>query len=437
MEYWVEGVTHRGEGVIHMEGKVCFVPWALPGELIAAEVTQSKKSYARGRLGAIIEASPQRAEPWCPLFYACGGCVWQHVTYAQQLAYKRQTVAEQLRRIAHIEAEVAPVIGMENPRHYRNKVTWQVGRGKDDVGLGFFRADSHEMLPFCACGIIPPLMNEIGGWLNERVSVAGLGGGDQVVLRQSNVDGSLLLLLPREPSDGDFLPALRARFPEIASVCVMDGGKLRAVFGPGWQLQALAGCRYRIGATGFLQVNSVQADKLYAVILSMVGEGASFDILEAYCGSGTISCMLARAGHRVCGVEYNAAAVADADFNVALNGLAPECCIFYCGACEDLLSGIRNPWRAADAKGAPGGFDVVILDPPRAGCHPASLEAITDQAPPRIIYVSCDPATLARDLARFCAAGYQVDAVQPVDMFPHTAHVETVVALEQTRDSKI
>lgn len=426
MKYRVEGITQRGEGVIRMEGKVCFVPWALPGELIEAELTESKKHYARGRLLAIAEPSPQRAEPWCPYFYACGGCAWQHVTYEYQLALKRQIVAERLQRIAHIEAAVAPVIGMQHPRHYRNKVTWQVGGAGDAVGLGFFRPESHDILSFGDCGIIPPPMNEVGRWLHERARAAGLSAGQQVVLRRSNVDGSLLLLLPGAPRDHDFLPELTARFPAIASVCMMESGEARALTGPGWQLQALAGCRYRVAATSFFQVNSEQADKLYDVIRSLAGTERPLDILEAYCGVGAISCMLVKAGHRVCGVEYAAAAVEDAACNLALNGLAAENGIFHAGACEVLLSDLDNPWAEASK-----GFDLVLLDPPRAGCHPAVIKAVTAQAAPRVIYVSCDPATLARDLARLNAAGYRIDTVQPVDMFPHTAHVECVVLLSK------
>ena len=418
MHYRVDGISHRGEGVVRIEGKACFVPFAIPGETIALDITEEHQNYLRGELREIIEAFPQRCVPPCPHFYQCGGCDWQHLDYSRQLDFKREIIVQQMKRIAKMEAEVKPVIGMESPWHYRNKVSWNCDHLDDGtLALGYYRRNRQALIPLQDCRIIPTVMLAIGKWLNDHIEDCGLAAGDRVELRQSNVDDSLLMVIVGQPDEAFLLAYLPNAFSQLSSICIATGEIHYAILGDPWQMQDLAGCSFRISADSFFQVNSTQAEALYHEVAALIAVQPPLRIIDAYCGAGTITCMLAKKGHRLLGVEANQLAVGDARHNRKLNHIAKQQCRFICGPCEVEMPPLLE------------GVDLLILDPPRAGCHPHLIQALTEQTVSQVIYVSCDPATLARDLGRLNMAGYRLQSLQPVDMFAHTGHVEVVAAL--------
>ncbi len=417
--YPVTGITQKGEGVIRLDGKVCFVPGALPGEEIAIKNLLQKKKYARANLAAIQNPAPFRREPACAQSQNCGGCVWQHVTYEQQLVFKREMIEQQLRRIGGLACEVRPVLGMDKPEEYRNKVILHCAEEKKSgtLTLGFYNAASHETAPIGDCILLTPAMQQVVRLLKEQAGPLGLKPGNDVMLRQSSVDGALLLVVSAEkktPPEEKNLLALPRMFPIITSLCIFDEGELRPIYGEPWQMQQLAGCRFKISARSFFQTNIRQTEVLYAEVRKMIPRHTPKNILDAFCGAGTISCMLAKDGHTVTGIESNPFSVENARENARLNGVTAG---FICAPCEKEIA--RLPKK----------FDIIVVDPPRAGCFPPALEAIITLRPEKIVYVSCEPATLARDLRVLTAAGYKVEYVQPVDMFPWTGHVETVCLL--------
>ena len=420
--YTVTGITHKGEGIVRMEGKVCFVPGALPGETVQVEKTLDKRKFSRGRLTKIIQPSPERRESVCPNYAECGGCVWQHTTYEQQLLFKREIIRQQLKRLAGIECEVREVLGMETPYHYRNKVVWHGAKKPDgSFKLGFFQEGSHNAASMEGCILPPPKMLEIGKRIEEKAAEYGIKPGDEIILRQSNVDGSFLLAVKGNP-DAAHIAELSVQFPELTSICRIEKGKTIPIVGEPYQLQRLAGCVFSVSAQSFFQTNFSQTEKLYQEVRKNLSGDEKKRVLDAYCGSGTISCMLAKEGHEVLGIESNPFAVADAKRNAEKNGVSPT---FLCAPCEEEMKKLHTH------------FDAVVIDPPRAGCFAGTLEALLTIKPEKIIYVSCEPSTLARDVKILTAGGYEVSYVQPVDLFPWTGSLEVVVLLSKGEiDSK-
>ena len=419
--YTVTGITHKGEGIVRMEGKVCFVPGALPGETVKVEKTLDKRKFSRGRLTEIIQPSPDRREPICPQYAECGGCVWQHTTYEQQLTFKREIIRQQLKRLAGIECEVREVLGMETPYHYRNKVVWH-GTKKPDGSfkLGFFQEGSHNAASMEGCILPPEKMLEIGKYIEKKAAEYGIKPGDEIMLRQSNADGSYLLAVKGNP-DAARIAEASVQFPELTSICRIENGKTIPIVGEPYQLQRLAGCVFSVSAQSFFQTNFSQTEKLYQEVRKNLSGDGKKRVLDAYCGSGTISCMLAKDGHEVIGVESNPFAVADAKRNAEKNGVSPK---FLCAPCEEEMKKLHSH------------FDAVVVDPPRAGCFAGTLEALLTIKPEKIIYVSCEPSTLARDVKILAAGGYEVSYVQPVDLFPWTGSLEAVCLLSKLSDAK-
>ena len=427
--YPVTGITQKGEGVIRMQGKVCFVPGALPGEEISICELKEKKKFSRARIQEIRNPDSFRIEPECPQYSRCGGCVWQHVQYEKQLVFKQEIIRQQMQRIAGLDIEIKPVIGMENPRHYRNKVAWHCIRNKETgaLQLGFFHEESHQVVPLRGCFLPTEEMLAAGEELERGAEFYGLQEQDEIILRVSSQDDTFLLAVCRsferrgkkqvEHAEAlQNIGQLQAKVPRLESICIIENGKLRTTAGKGYQIQRLAGCTFQISAPSFFQTNFEQTEKLYQLVREAVGISKPKKILDAFCGAGTISCMLAKDGHEVTGIESNPSAVADAEKNNLRNQTNIE---FICAPCEEGIARMKQR------------FDVVVLDPPRSGCMRGTLEAILQKQPEKIIYVSCEASTLARDVKILYEAGYHVQMVQPVDMFPYTAHVETVAVLSR------
>lgn len=415
MNYVVDGLTHRGEGVVRKDGKAVFIPYAVPGEEILIEITKEQKSFARGQIKEMINTSPDRVDPPCQHFYQCGGCAYQHVNYQRQLLLKKQVVSDALHRIGHQKIEVQDVIGMEDPWYYRNKVTWQVGEHEGEKRLGYYQLDSRRHLPISDCLIIAPEIKKFSQFLDCYLDVAGINRGQQVMIRQDS--NGKLFLIAEGPVDKAGLESLVKGYPGLESLFIYEDNKLDHVFGSD-KLEFVIGERhYLVSPLAFFQVNNQQTNKLYEEVKKAMANQPGKSILDAYCGTGSIAIYTADENDTVVGVDEFGPGIEDARVNASLNHILNY--EFIAGACEKVLPDLKQD------------FDIIILDPPRAGCHQDLLNTIIEQNIPQIIYVSCNPATLARDVKILCESSYNVESVQPIDMFPWTSHVECVVLMSR------
>lgn len=445
LEMTVQGFGLDAEGVCRYgeEGFAVFVPGAIPGERIRVRIVKVEKRHAYGKLEQVIEPSGTRVEPQCPVYRRCGGCAAQHIEYASTLAFKREQVRGCLARIGGIEAEVAPVLGMENPWRYRNKGAFPVAGAAGEPRIGFYAPRSHEVIDApTGCLIQHPASDAavaaVRAWMAQyRVApydeATHSGVLRHIMTRTTQAGGVMVVLVSRAPTllaEDALVSALVKHVPGLASVLlnlndrrtnVILGPHLRTLWGTDALEDTLHGLVFRVSPHSFFQVNPAQTEHLYTQALQYAALTGNETVVDAYCGAGTISLMLARHAARVIGIEVVPQAIADARHNAARNGIGNA--TFVEGKAEDILPGLVSQGLKPD---------VVVVDPPRKGCDAALLQAIVRAAPPRVVYVSCNPATLARDAALLVAGGYRVEAVQPVDMFCWTGDVETVMLLVQT-----
>lgn len=441
VEMNITGLSHEGHGVGRVHGFALFVPGALPREQVRVKVVKVKKQYGYGKLLEILAASPDRTEPACPVYGRCGGCQLQHLDYAAQLHWKRQQVIDALERIGGLSSvPVHPTIGMERPWQYRNKAQVPVGLQDGRVVTGFYAPRSHRIVPFQQCGIQHPVaemvLRIVRQWAEQRrIAIYDeerhTGLLRHVVVRTGFATGEVMVILvtngERLPHVRELTERLRQAVPGLASVVqniqpertnVILGARSNVLWGRDVIYDELDGVRFAISARSFYQVNPVQTEVLYAKALEYADLSGRETVIDAYCGIGTISLFLARRAQRVYGVEVVPEAVEDARRNAALNGM--DNVTFVAGEAETII-----PQWAEEGMRA----DVIVVDPPRKGCDQRLLDAILTMAPRRLVYVSCNPATLARDLKYLAAHGYAVQEAQPVDMFPQTVHVECVTSL--------
>ena len=394
-------IAHGGDALGRHEGKVIFVPYAMPGEEALVEIVEDKGRYARGRLVEILSPSPHRVDPPCPHFGPgkCGGCQWQHMAYQAQLEFKAAVVGDQLARLGRLpDAPVKRAIPSASPWHYRNHAQFSVS---DDGRLGFVATDGWRVETIEVCYLLHPLLEELLAALDlelpglARLSLrAGVNTGHQMVIFETHDD------LP---------PALESDLPVSCVLLLSDGTPINLI-GNNHITEVVAGRRFRISATSFFQVNTPAAEELVRVVSEYLAPAGDETLLDAYCGVGTFALSLADKVGYVIGIEEDAGAVADARLNVA--ELANV---------EFIEGSVEASLPQLDRR-----IDLAVLDPPRQGCKPEALTALIELAPRRIVYVSCDPATLARDARRLAEGGYQLVEVQPVDMFPQTYHIESV-----------
>lgn len=406
-----------GSGVGYMNGIATFVPGLLPRETGEVEVYEAKKKWQRARLLKIIKSSPARIDAPCSVFEGCGGCQLQHTTYEETLQWKQRWVEDALSRIGKLSVEVKPTIGMPIPWRYRNKARLH----REPTGkLGYFKEKSKDLVHFSDCLLLSERMNR---WirLTEGFLTEGFEEIHTLTFRE-NTMGEGLLLLEGPPSkvlsaedNPEFFEAL---FKEgVRSVWGTDSeGSLALIWGDEVFSQTILDMSFEVSPLSFLQVNSLQTDVLYAHVLAEAALTGEETVWDLYSGIGTLTLALALKAKKVTGIEENSFAVEDAIQN-AVNNNAIGHVEFLKGKVESRMMKIEEQ------------PDVVVLDPPRTGMHPVVVNRLLELKPQRIIYVSCDPGTLARDLGVLTQGGYRVDSVQPVDMFPWTQHVECVIVL--------
>lgn len=433
-----------GDGVAVCDGLTVFVAHALPGEVIRARVTECRKKYARAALLCILSPSPLRQAPACALFVSCGGCALQHLPYAQQLALKQKRVTDALLRLGGVEKgsyTLDPILGMELPLRYRNKATFAVTAGNGGTGakVGFFEADSHTLIPATSCLLqseqAETAAHTLQRWLeHHRVDAydpaTGKGLVRGLMVRVNRKGDALVTLIAASaelPHQSALIEAMRAALPTLCGLCVsvntkpdgaVLGEELHTLWGEPSIEETLNGLTFTVSPAAFFQVNTVQTERLYDAVRRFAAPQKGETVLDAYCGAGTIGLTLAADAKEVIGIEIVPPAVDDARRNAARNHIANA--RFFTGKCEILLPEMVRQGLS---------IDLATIDPPRRGCDETLLRALAQAAPSRIVYISCDPATLARDVKLLTPLGYAVKRVQPVDMFPQTAHVETVVLI--------
>jgi 23S rRNA (uracil1939-C5)-methyltransferase len=437
VEIAIDDLTVEGAGVGRYEGMTVFVPRALPGETISARIIKVAKNYAIGRLMALHQVSPQRVQPFCPVFEQCGGCTLQHMSYAAQLDYKRRYVRECFKRIGGIEIALPEVEPSENANAYRNKAAFPVAETEEGVSGGFFAPRSHRLVA-ADCGIQQDALNEVKnaviGWARRSHVSAydeerDTGTLRHIVVRQTSNGGIMAGVVVRGKVDEASLAVALKGIPGMESIVLnlnkekgnaILGEKSRVIWGDAYITERYEDLSFHAGLTSFLQVNHAQSAKLYHIALQYADISKEDVVFDLFCGIGTISLLAAKRAKNVLGIEYVEEAVENARDNARLNGIGNT--QFLAGDAGEMMA------EGVHMLGRP---DIVLLDPPRKGCDKELIDSILDAAPKRVVYVSCDPATLARDAAIFCAGGYEVKAVQAVDMFPHTPHVETVTSLHR------
>ena len=446
----IEDMGENGEGIGRADGYTLFVKGALIGDEIEGVCVKAKKTYGWGRLLRVVRPGPDRVAARCPVAEPCGGCQMQCLSYEAQLTFKQNKVREDLLRIGRLpEEEVRgaerPIIGADDPWRYRNKVQVPFSRGRDGKAVyGFYAGRTHSVIPRDDCFLEPEdagrILETVRLFMDEHHIPAydetdGTGLLRHVLIRTSRAEGTVLIcLIVNAETPGAFphLDDLVSRLSELpgaaavtmnlntARTNVILGEETMVLSGNGYISEQIDGLRFRISTRSFFQVNTAQAERLYRAAVDAAGLSGREEVWDLYCGTGSISLYAARSAGAVHGVEIVEDAVRDARVNAAENHI--ENVDFVCGRSEVIL-----PEAAARGVSA----DVIIVDPPRKGCAPELLDAIGIVSPDRLVYVSCDPATLARDLSILRAKGYTLVSWQPVDMFPQTVHVETVCLMSR------
>ncbi|GEK58650.1 23S rRNA (uracil(1939)-C(5))-methyltransferase RlmD [Marinococcus halophilus] len=443
IETTIEDLTHEGHGVGRVEGYALFIPYALPGERIQAKVIKTKKGYGFGKLITVLEESSERTEKPCPIYVKCGGCQLQHMTYEAQLHYKHKQVKDAFERIGGLnEAVVRDTIGMEDPWRYRNKAQVPIGVKEDGrLKAGFYQKRTHNIIDMDECIIQQKENDGAVQQVKDIASRFGMSAYDEesgrgflrhVVTRYAPTTGQLMIVVitngKKIPDEQAFIEAVRNEVKDTASIVqnvntkrtnVIFGEKTKTLWGEDYIYDHIGGVKFAISARSFYQVNPVQTKTLYDKALEYADLRGHETVIDAYCGIGTISLFLAEKARQVYGVEVVPQAVSDAKRNAQLNHF--DNVTFAAGKAEEVM-----PWwvKANDLRP-----DVVVVDPPRKGCDEQLLDTMLEVAPERIVYVSCNPATLARDLKHLVEGGYEVVEAQPVDMFPQTTHVEVATKL--------
>lgn len=452
----IEAVAAEGKSLAHVDGTVVFVEFAVPGDIVNVKVTKKKKNYMEGFILEIVKPSEDRLQPFCEHFGICGGCRWQPLPYDMQLKAKQQQVWDQLVRIGHLEIpDISPILPSDKTKYYRNKLEFTFSNKRwiynnedpdsltdeERLGLGFHVGKFFDkVLDIKHCSLQPEPSNEIRLFIREYAVTHNLefynirentGFLRNIIVRNNQV-GDVMLTVCFAYDDQDkivpMLDAIAVEFPQIKSLHYVINEKLNDSIsdldcilykGEDAIWETMGKLKFKIGPKSFYQTNSEQAYKLYSVAKEFAALTGNEVVYDLYTGTGTIAQFISDKASKVIGIEYVKEAIEDARINAEANGITN--CTFFDGDMKDILT--------ADFIREHGKPEVMIIDPPRAGMHPDVVKVIMEAAPERIVYVSCNPASQARDLAMMSPM-YEITAVQPVDMFPHTMHVENVCALK-------
>jgi len=447
----IEDLAYGGPGVARHDGYVVMVRRALPGDLVRAEVTRLQRSHAEAKRVEILEPSPQRVEARCEHFGVCGGCRWQDLDYAAQLEWKKKQVVEAVRRIGKLDQPVVEdTLPSPDVFFYRNKMEFSFGRdASGKTILGLHPAESYEeVFDLSRCHLQSPLSNELVAFVREACIAAGLAPYDvkthqgflrYLAIREGKFTGETMVNLVT--SDGEeaavmeIARATAARFPAVVSfirsvnsrrATVALGDREEVLHGRGYITERIAGATFEITASSFFQTNPRQAERLYAAALDAAGLVPEDRVLDLYSGTGTISILASRVASEVRGVESQPDSVRNAERNALLNGVRN--CFFIKAEARKALAAMGSDKHPPT---------IVIVNPPRAGLNQSVIHHMLRLRPRRIVYVSCNPATLARDLHQICDRDYSLVRVRPVDMFPHTFHVECVVQVDRTPGTRL
>lgn len=440
----ITGVTQDGHGVGRVGDMVVFTPGCVPGDVARIKVVAVRKRYAYGKLLSVEQPAPNRIPVDCPVFSKCGGCVFRHIRYEEELRIKEERVRDALRRIAHLDIEPEPIVGSEQVLGYRNKAQYPVGWQDGKPVFGFYAPRSHRIVPAEDCLLQPPvfqsILKAVGQWMTEnRVTAYSEQTGEgllrHVFLRQAPATAELMVCLvvngvARDlPGLEQFIQLCRISAPEIKSILlnrntertnVILGQESETLWGSGRIMDRLCGLQFSLSPLSFYQVNSRQAERLYQAAADFAELHGTEVLLDLYCGIGAIGLSMAGQVKQLVGVEVVESAVNDARQSAKRNGINNAS--FFCADAGRAAVRLHREGLAPD---------VVVVDPPRKGLDQMTVDALVELHPSRIVYISCNPETLARDLYMLGAKGYPCVRVRPYDLFPRTAHVESVCLLQR------
>ncbi|MBP3697664.1 MAG: 23S rRNA (uracil(1939)-C(5))-methyltransferase RlmD [Clostridia bacterium] len=436
----IESCSSNGSGVGHNEGMAVFVPATAVGDEITAHILKVKKTYAYAKAESVLTPSPDRINAECPVYLKCGGCVFSHMNYTAEAKIKASHVAECFRRIGGVEPEFEPIIAAESDKRYRNKAQFPVSLENGEIRTGFYSSHSHRVIHCPDCLLQPEEFEKILGVFAAYIKENGVtvynetahkGLLRHIYLRKGTKSGEIMVCAVingnKLPNENKLVSSLKECNGSIRSIIVnvnkektnvILGKTCRTLWGKDYITDILCGLTFRISPLSFYQVNRDQAEKLYNKAAEYAALSGSETVLDLYCGAGTIGLSMAKNAKEIIGVEIVPEAIDDAKINAKINGITNT--RFICGDAAKAAEILKNEGIRPD---------VIILDPPRKGCSPDMINTAAQMQPERIVYVSCDPATLARDCGLFSDLGYTATKATPVDMFPRTGHVETVVSL--------
>lgn len=435
----IEAMTSEGSAVGHYKGIAVFVRGGVPGDEVTVHIIKTSKRYCIGIIKEIIIPSSSRIECDCPVAEKCGGCSFRNMTYEEELKYKKSRVEDAVKRIAHLDVPVKEVIGADSVNHYRNKAQYPVVIENGKLSAGFYAYKSHRIIPCESCLLQPEEFSDCLNAFSKWVVLSGVTSYDEktgtgllrhIYLRKAVGTGEIMacaVINGNELPNADALIGELTKLPSVKSVCVninkdnsnvILGEKTKTLWGSAALTDILLGKSFEISPNSFYQVNHGQCEKLYSKAAEYAALTGNETVVDIYCGAGTIGLSLADKAKRLFGIEIVPQAIENAKRNAEINGINNA--EFFCG---DAFDGARELERRGLKP------DVIILDPPRKGCQKELLELVSKMSPKRIVYVSCDSATLARDLEILDSLGYSANEITPVDMFPRTPHVEAVCLL--------
>ena len=439
--------TAEGMGVAKIEGCAVFIPNAIVGEKVLVRIEKAQKTWATGKMTQILERSPHRVNRECPVAKLCGGCDFHHMDYEEESRLKADRVRQALNRIGGENLDTMPILAAPTCQGYRNKAQYPVSSHKGRLFAGFFKAGTHQVIENDRCLILPPEADQVKNIVIDHANRFRITAYDEsahqgllrhIYVRRGAVSGQVLVCLAingrKYPHKDELIESLKA-VPGFTTLVLsvntkkgntVLGDEFITIFGPGYIEDTLCGLTFRLSPRSFYQVNHHQAQRLYDAAIQLAGITKADTVLDLYCGVGTITLAMARAAGKVIGVEVIPQAVEDARENAKRNGI--DNAEFFCGDAGQAALMLEKQGIKAD---------VVVVDPPRKGLNADAIEALHRFAPRRIVYVSCDPATLARDVALLKERGYTLRSATAADLFPRCAHVETIVCLSKLADTHI